>query len=253
MNTLFIGQKIIHLSETDSTNNYAARHIKENDAFDGLVIISDYQTAGKGQRSKVWESERGKNLICSIVLKPYFIDVSNQFILNKAIALAILKTAQFICPSANVKIKWPNDILIEDKKLAGILIESSIIGSHIGSIIVGVGMNVNQRNFDLVGRPPASLANELGSDIPVESVLQTVCKCLEVEYLKLKAGKLIQIDSEYQMSLWKLNEWQLIEANGKQEMMKILGVTKNGLLRTENVDGEEVEWRNGEVGFVNKN
>jgi biotin-(acetyl-CoA carboxylase) ligase len=93
----------------------------------------------------------------------------------------------------------------------------------------------------------------LENDIPIEHVLQTVCKCLEVEYLKLKAGKLSQIDSEYQLNLWKLNQWQLFEVKGKQEMMKILGVTTGGLLKTENKKGSIEEWRNGEVGFVKEN
>jgi len=250
MNTLFIGQKVIRLSEIDSTNNYAAQQIKENGVLEGLVIIADYQSKGKGQRSKSWESEKGKNLLCSIVLSPNFIDVSNQFILNKAIALAVLKAAEMICPGAFLRIKWPNDILMEDKKLAGILTESSINGSQIGSLIVGVGMNVNQLKFEAEGRPAISISQELGSEIPIEAVLQTVCKCLEVEYLKLKAGKLNQIDKEYQKNLWKLDEWQFFKINGKTEILKILGVTESGFLKTENTDREVAEWRNGEVEFV---
>lgn len=250
MNTLFIGQKVIRLSEIDSTNNYAAQQIKENGVLEGLVIIADYQSKGKGQRSKSWESEKGKNLLCSIVLTPNFIDVSNQFILNKGIALAVLKAAEMICPGSFLRIKWPNDILMEDKKLAGILIESSINGSQIGSLIVGIGMNVNQLKFEVEGRPVISISQELGSEITIEAVLQTVCKSLEVEYLKLKAGKLKQIDEEYQQNLWKLNEWQLFKLKGKTEKLKILGVTESGFLKTENADGEVAEWRNGEVEFI---
>ncbi len=247
MNTLFIGQKVIRLSEIDSTNNYAAQQVKENGVLDGLVIIADYQLAGKGQRSRSWESEKGKNLLCSIVLNPNFIDVSNQFILNKAIALAVLKAAEMICPGAFLRIKWPNDIYMEDKKLAGILIESTINGSQIGSLIVGIGMNVNQLKFEVGGRPAISISQELGNEIPVEAVLQIVCKSLEVEYLKLKAGKLNYIDEEYQQNLWKLNEWQRFEMNGKTEMLKILGVNKSGLLITESEEGRRAEWRNGEL------
>ena len=249
MNTLFIGQKVIRLSEIDSTNNYAAQQVRENGVLEGLVIIADYQSKGKGQRSKSWESEKGKNLLCSIVLTPNFIGVSNQFILNKAIALAVLKAAELICPAAFLRIKWPNDILMEDKKLAGILIESSINGSQIGSLIVGIGMNVNQLKFEVEGRPAISISQELGSEIPIETVLQTICKSLEVEYLKLKAGKLTHIEGEYQQSLWKLNEWQQFKINGKTEMLKILGVSEFGLLKTENEEGSLGEWRNGELEY----
>ena len=250
MNTLFIGQKIIHLSEIDSTNNYAARQVKENKALEGLVVWADYQTEGKGQRSKIWESEKGKNLLCSIVLMPNFIDVSHQFILNKAIAVAVLKTAEMICPGSFIKIKWPNDILMDNKKLAGILLEATIIGSQIGSLIVGVGMNVNQRSLQVEGREAVSIAQELGNEIPIEAVLQTFCKFLEVEYLKLKAGKYSQIDADYQQNLWKLNEIQLFETEGQAVQLKIKSVDENGLLVTENEQGETIKFKNGELVYL---
>ena len=250
MNTLFIGQKVIRLSEVDSTNNYAARQMKENTVLEGLVIIANYQTDGKGQRSKSWESDNGKNLLCSIVLTPNFIDVSNQFILNKAIALGILNAAKILCPGAFLRIKWPNDILLNNNKLAGILLEASINGSHIGSLIVGIGMNVNQLKFEVGGRPAISIAQELGREIPIETVLQTICKSLEVEYLKLKAGKLNHIDEEYQQNLWKLNEWQLFRIGEVEKKLKIIGVTVNGLLKTENEEVIIEEWRNGELGYL---
>ena len=249
MNTLFIGQKVISLSETSSTNNYAAKQVKENCASEGLVILADYQSDGKGQRGKSWDSIKGKNLLCSIVLTPNFIDVSNQFILNKAIALAVLKAAELICPKSFIRIKWPNDILIDDRKLAGILLEATILGSQIGSLIVGIGMNVNQHSFKILGRQAVSLAQELGKEIPISYVLQLVCKYLEVEYLKLKAGKFIQIDEEYQQNLWKLNEWQHLKIKDRKEYLKILGVNFSGLLETQNEEGKIILFRNGEVEF----
>jgi BirA family biotin operon repressor/biotin-[acetyl-CoA-carboxylase] ligase len=139
---------------------------------------------------------------------------------------------------------------LNNNKLAGILLEASINGSHIGSLIVGIGMNVNQLKFEVGGRPAISIAQELGSKIPIETVLQTICKSLEVEYLKLKAGKLKEIDAEYQNCLWKLNEWQLFRMNGIVDSYRILGVNKNGMLKVQSKEGDEVLFRNGEVEYV---
>ena len=121
MYSLFLGQKIIELSSVDSTNNYLIDLSQNISLVEGTVVIANEQTAGKGQRNNSWSSETGKSLCISILLMPK-LDVNQQFLFNKFIALSLCQALNNY--SLTAKIKWPNDILIGSKKVAGILIEN---------------------------------------------------------------------------------------------------------------------------------
>ena len=142
--------RIIHIEETDSTN----RWLKEN-GEGNMVVVADYQTAGKGCGTNSWESERGKNLTFSMLIHPENIPASRQFRITEIISVAICEVLeQYI---GDVSIKWPNDIYWRNGKLGGILIENALTGNQIRDCIIGVGLNVNQRRF-LSGAPnPVSL------------------------------------------------------------------------------------------------
>ena len=142
-NTLFIGKKIVYLPNCHSTNDSALSILGSNDVFEGTTIITSRQTSGKGQKGNRWQSEPGKNLTFSIILKPGFLDVKQQFKLNFAVSLGIFDFLSSFFKS-HVKIKWPNDIYYKDSKIAGILIENSIRSMKMQHSIVGVGLNVNQ-------------------------------------------------------------------------------------------------------------
>lgn len=138
--------KIIHLKEVDSTNNYAQKLTEKssNEDFCNTVVCADFQTNGRGAYKNHWESDATKNLICSIILCPN-IEAKDQFIISKITSLSIISyLKQF---NIDAEIKWPNDILVNKKKIAGILIENSIIGSKISDSIIGIGLNVNQLKF----------------------------------------------------------------------------------------------------------
>ncbi len=148
--------KIIHIAETDSTN----RWLRDNqqpatDIQQPIVVWADYQTAGRGQGTNSWESERGQNLLFSMLFQPRNIPVRRQFTISMAISLAIVDAlGQQI---GDVSIKWPNDIYWRNAKIAGILIEHRLQGSVIRDSIIGVGLNVNQRQFRSDAPNPVSL------------------------------------------------------------------------------------------------
>ena len=134
--------------------------LKNKNEIEGLVVFSENQTDGKGQRGNSWITERGKNLTFSLFLKPSIL-ISTQFVLSKIVSLSIV---DFLMEMGvkDVKIKWPNDIYCGDKKIAGILIENTISEGKINNCIVGIGLNVNQVNFDSSIQNATSLKLELG-------------------------------------------------------------------------------------------
>ena len=122
---LFIGNKLINLKEVDSTNSYLKQFLSDNNKeIEGLVVVTENQISGRGQKGNSWESEKQKNLTFSIYLKPNIV-VHHQFLISKAISLGIIHFLGYLGLN-NLKIKWPNDIYCENKKIAGILIENNI-------------------------------------------------------------------------------------------------------------------------------
>ena len=159
----------IHLAETDSTNRYA----RENVAWRGVAIVTtDHQTAGRGQRGNSWESEAGKNLLFTLALPTRGIKASEQFVVSELIAVVLSEVLSRY--TADIRIKWPNDIYYKDHKVCGILIEHDIEGSHIARSLIGVGLNVNQTHFVSDAPNPISLAQILGHDIERKPLLEAI-------------------------------------------------------------------------------
>ena len=144
MNYKRFQSNLIHLSTIDSTNNYAANLLKETNVVNGTTILTKRQEFGRGQRGNSWHTESGKNLILSTIIFP---KLKNQYVfhLNIIVSLSVEKTLNDLGIVA--KVKWPNDIYINNRKVAGILIENQIQGGLISSSIIGLGLNVNQLNF----------------------------------------------------------------------------------------------------------
>ena len=167
----------IHLTETDSTNRYA----RELPTPCGLTLITtDHQTAGRGQRSNSWESERGKNLLFTLTLPPCDIAASEQFVLCEIISVAICKVLSTYTP--DIRIKWPNDIYYRDHKLCGILIEHDIEGSCLARSIIGIGLNVNQAHFTSDAPNPISLCQILGHEVSRQALLTQFCDAFTALY-----------------------------------------------------------------------
>ena len=153
--TLFVGKVIHHFEQLPSTNEYATDFITKNKPSEGTVISASNQTAGRGQHDSIWESTANQNLTLSIVFYPTFLLPKHQFWLSQAIALGV---RDFIAMNTNKKvfIKWANDIYIEHKKVAGILIQNSISGTAIMNSTVGIGININQSEFGFEGNERAT-------------------------------------------------------------------------------------------------
>ena len=175
-NTHFVGQTRSDLPSCPSTNDYLKELLKNDKLTNGQLVNTPNQTAGRGQLSNKWESEKFKNLTFSVGLIELDFPVINQFQLNIISSLAVVKTL-IDCFNIKASIKWPNDILIDDKKVAGILIETTLKNLTINSAIIGIGLNVNQSNFKT---PHAtSILNKTGQPVELESLLETMCKNLE--------------------------------------------------------------------------
>jgi BirA family biotin operon repressor/biotin-[acetyl-CoA-carboxylase] ligase len=250
METLFIGRNRIELDKIDSTNNYAANVLQNQRLPEGTVIRANFQTGGRGQRGHIWESEPNMNLLCSIVLYPVFLDIRAQFLLNKTIALAVFNTVKEILPSSFISIKWPNDILLNERKLSGILIENTIAGSQIVSSLAGVGINLNQTVFNDAKANAISLKQVLNQTINAEEILAILCKQLEVLYLQLKFGNHLKLEQDYQDALWKKDE--LVDFRVEERLFPALvkRVDQQGRLVVKAIsDQVEYSFYHGEIGW----
>jgi BirA family biotin operon repressor/biotin-[acetyl-CoA-carboxylase] ligase len=187
MQTLFVGQNLIELQEVDSTNNFAATLVNTTNIIDGTVIMAYRQFAGKGQRGNNWISELEKNLTFSIVLGNAGVGLGlfPNFDLSKATALGI---SDYLTDNhgLNVQLKWPNDVFVDGKKIAGILIEFNYRGATPRYAIVGVGLNVNQTDFPSPLNA-SSLKTFTQGDFEVKEVLKGLLPCIEKRYLQIRS------------------------------------------------------------------
>lgn len=219
---------LIQLDSTPSTQNYLVSLCKE--AFvDEFTIVSTFdQTAGKGQANHIWESEKNKNLSFSILLRPKFVKVQEQFILSKTVSIAITDfLAKYI--KDNIFIKWPNDIYINKNKICGILCQNQIIGSTLDNVIIGIGININQKKFDFAPNP-TSLAMENGIMYNLNTLLIGLIDCIQIRYNQLKKYGRKTIDSEYLQKLLFKNEFRQYIYLGNKITAKIINVNSFGHL-----------------------
>jgi BirA family transcriptional regulator, biotin operon repressor / biotin---[acetyl-CoA-carboxylase] ligase len=225
--TLFVGKELVHLPTCQSTNDTMARMIQNQDLNEGLIVITEDQTHGKGQRGNIWKSRKGENLTFSLYLKPHFLDISQQFYLNACISLGIYH-ALYEYVSEAVKIKWPNDIFLYQNKMGGILIENNLRGSQIEHSIIGIGLNVNQKDFDF---PSAtSLSNVIGQNIDKEELLVQLAKHIEAQFLKLKKLKLRELKEAYMEKLFGWREVRKFEDKKGVFEGEITGIDEFGRL-----------------------
>lgn len=233
-NTFFTGKFLIHLPSVDSTNTYAKEHLSKSTPIDGTVILADEQYAGRGQAGNIWQSMPGENLTFSIIYKTDFLPAAAQFGLNMAISLGIrTAVAEIIGQQGrqhmNVSIKWPNDIYIDDKKVAGILIENTISGMYLKHSIIGIGLNVNQQDFAELTRA-TSLRRELDKSMEQISVLKEVLAAIERYFFLLKEGKTALLKSAYISHLYRYNEMAAFKKDHLSLQGCIKDVSPTGLL-----------------------
>ena len=236
--------RVIKLDAIDSTNEF----LKQLDAAENLenftIVTAENQTKGKGQMGSVWDSDAGKNLIMSILLKNTIIDVNAIFTLNIAVALAIYKGLETVNIPA-LSIKWPNDILVEGKKLAGILIENQITKGHLDSSIVGFGLNVNQPEFSTYPWEATSMINLLGVETDLDQVLETYRRELEIAY-ELTFRPFDELYTRYSSSLYGLSSELTFFQGNKKVQGRLSNVDASGRLVL-NINGSLVAFASGEI------
>jgi BirA family biotin operon repressor/biotin-[acetyl-CoA-carboxylase] ligase len=219
---------ILKFCELDSTNNYALS-LKSSLLFrEGLVITSDFQSSGQGQRGSVWESEKKKNLLFSIVIEPN-ISISHQFDLNVISSLALIDYLQSL--GINSKIKWPNDILVDSRKIAGILIKNIVFKNKITHSIIGIGLNVNQINFGDYRPKATSCFLELHRSCLINEALTNLLNFFHHRIDSYRANQFL-ID-EYLNNLFRKDKVSFFENNSERFSGTIRGVNRNGLLEIE--------------------
>ena len=227
-NTLFTGQTLVYMPECHSTNVEALKLLQNNpQVTEGTVVITDNQTAGRGQRGSTWESDAGKNLTFSVVLKPAFLLAKDQFRLNMAVSLGLFDYVS--SQLADVKIKWPNDMMIGNHKACGMLIENQISGQQIQHSVVGIGLNVNQDHFSLP--TPTSMFLKKGHTFDLNQALAELLQWMEGRYLQLKAN--IDLRDEYISSLYGRGEKRKYKSGDEIFEGVITGIDPVGLLEVE--------------------
>jgi len=245
--TLFVGQKLVYVPECHSTNSLLNELNDQSELPEGAVVITSNQTAGRGQRGNTWITEPGKNITCSILLHPRFLPAKNQFQLNMIVSLAILQALKGLVTQV-IKLKWPNDIYIEGRKIGGILIENQVQGESLYSSIVGIGINVNQERFD---HPlAASLYNFTHTEFDLFEISEAVMQSLEHEYTELRAGKTATLKQRYLHALYKYKEDHQFESGGESFTGFIHDVDEQGKLMI-NSQGRIQRFAFKEVQFVN--
>ncbi|MEQ9262535.1 MAG: biotin--[acetyl-CoA-carboxylase] ligase [Owenweeksia sp.] len=246
METLFIGQETIKLAVVESTNSYLKNIIKNGNPAEGLTIIAEYQTSGRGQFGNSWEAEKGKNLLFSVLLRPHFLIPERQFILNMSVCLAVVDSLNEISPG--FEIKWPNDILYNKQKAGGILIESSISSEFLETTVVGIGLNVNQTDFNhQKGR--TSLKKINGNTTDTNYLMQKILEKLESRYLRLKKGNVTGLFREYYSIMYGMEKELPVWIEGSETSIRPLAVEPSGELLALH-KGKKVRFRFKEVKFI---
>ncbi|WKK79082.1 biotin--[acetyl-CoA-carboxylase] ligase [Marivirga arenosa] len=199
-NTLFIGKQVISLPSCHSTNDLMAQLSAKKQLHEGAIIITEHQTKGKGQRGNQWNSPPGENLTFSVFLKPNFLLASQQFELNRIVSLSVLDVIKEFESSVKAYVKWPNDLIVNKKKIGGILIENSIHKGNIAESIIGIGFNVNQDSELLA--TATSLKNVFDKKFELEKVLLSVVEKIEHYYLIARSRDFKLLHQLYEEKLY---------------------------------------------------
>ena len=220
---------IIKLDAIDSTNNYLKKIILNEGINDYTVVTAKFQTQGKGQLGTEWESEHSKNLICSVYKKEINIKVQDQFVISALVSLALIKTLRKVNLS-NMHIKWPNDIMSDNKKICGILIENIVKENYIKDTVIGIGLNVNQTIFNNLPNA-ASIKNLIGTTCSIDEILKDLVKNVKYYFNELDKSSINSIFEKYEDALFRINKPSTFK-NSKGEIFSgyIKGVSRLGKL-----------------------
>ena len=206
-NVYFRIMKITHFKNIDSTNSYLQNLLDKGEDVADNIVVTEFQTSGKGQGTNVWESEAGKNLLFSVGLDMSHLRAENQFLLTQMVSVSMINVLKDYLPEDSLFIKWPNDIYFNDKKIAGILIKNEIKGMMLGTSIIGIGLNVNQTTFSESLPNPISMKMITGENYDLDKLLSAISR-------QLSAVSYQPAASSYIRHLYRYKQWALYEHEG---------------------------------------
>jgi len=241
-----MGQRLVFVPECQSTNSLMLDLTSKSPLPEGTVVITSNQYAGRGQRGNTWQATAGMNLTFTALLRPTFLPIRQQFALTMAASLAVFDYLESK-GLAEVKIKWPNDILVGKGKICGMLIENSIQGGSINQSIVGIGLNIYQIEFSFATATSLAILTQTNFDLNEQWNL--LLEKLEKRYLQLRAGKQKELREEYLKNLLAINRKQKFNSNGSAFEGTIKSVSDGGELIVD-VDGDEKSFSMKEISFV---
>ena len=249
-NTLFTGKVFLQFTTLPSTNQYALDLITKNKPSEGTAISTDFQTAGRGQIGSSWQSNPGQNLLLSVILYPKWLSPNHQFSLSQAVALAVADTVALVTEQA-AEVKWPNDVYLNGKKVAGILIQNSLVGRRMQWSVAGIGFNVNEATFPEALPLAYSLRMATDQAHNLSEVKTLLFQQLERRYLQLKANP-TSINEDYLAALFQYQSWHNYRIVSTNEVFegRITGIATNGALLIEGRRGKTHSFSLKEVVFL---
>ncbi len=241
------GLKLIEIDETASTNSWL-REYRGEEGGRMTVVTAEHQTAGRGQGGNTWESERGKNLLLSVKVRPEGVRAAEQYILLEAAAVALAEVLDHYAD--DISIKWPNDIYRSDKKISGTLSECSLSRGMVKDCIIGIGINVNQRVFTSDAPNPESLANILGRESDRRQLLYEIIEALGRCLRAVDEGRYAELKVSYMSRLYRREGFHRYRDEQGEFEAEIIDVAPNGHLVLKRKNGEESAYAFKEVTFV---
>ncbi|MDR0422830.1 MAG: biotin--[acetyl-CoA-carboxylase] ligase [Proteiniphilum sp.] len=242
-------RRIIHLRETESTNLYLRNLLLEQPLEEGSIVMADYQTNGRGQAGNTWFSSDGENLLFSLLIHPRKVWAKRQFIISRIASLAVKNTLDRF--TDGVRIKWPNDIYLGEKKIAGILIENDVEGKNLIRSVIGAGININQQAFPADLPNPVSLRQITGSKYNRNQLLDIFQEEFFLLYRDFQKGEIDAIEEEYMFYLYRAKGYHPYEDKNGRFMAGIRDVLPSGHLVLRIMDtGEERIYAYKEIHFV---
>ena len=245
---MIIGSNLLFFQNLPSTNAHTFDLMKKSKLPEGTILYTNYQSAGKGYSGNKWESEDSKNLLISIILYPSFIKPEDQFLISMVISLGVCDFLMRFIPECSIK--WPNDIWVNNDKIAGLLLESSLTGNQIESTVAGIGLNINQQSFLSNAPNPVSLNQLTGVNYDLPSSLEKLASDLDKRYKQLIGGNYGQIKKEYVSKLYRLNRWHEFRDKNGLYRGRVLTVGDYGRLIIERQNGEISEYSFKETEFI---
>lgn len=220
-------KRCVFLDECDSTNIYALDLVRQQRPQNGFVVHTNFQSQGKGQRGKSWKAAKGENALFSVIYYPHHISPSDHFKLNKLVSVSLWRATRSFEPDVELYIKWPNDIYIGNKKVAGILIQNVLKGKLLDYSVIGIGINVNQKVFTEDQGRPTSLSVAFSKDVDPLSVIKRTVEELDT-VMQPNFDK--DVDEWYQGHLYLKGQESTFKADGVWFNGVIEGVDHQGQL-----------------------